>query len=78
MLWQTMKLFCLEAAFHRCFGFGRRVAGSCLSISLEPRRLFLNLLSGVLTEKGDELSRLLETASFELDLDMKHLHNRQV
>jgi hypothetical protein len=73
-----MKLFCLEAASHRCFGFGRGVASACLSILLEPQRLFLDLLSGGLTKKDDELSRLLETASFELDLDMMHSHNRQI
>ena len=73
-----MWLSCLEAALHRCFGFGRGVAGSCLSILLGPRRLLLDRRSGVLTEKGDELSPLVETASSELHLDTTHVHNRLV
>ena len=73
-----MWLFGLEAVFHRCFGFGRGAAGACLAILLGPQRLLLDRRSGVLTEKGDELSPLVETASSELHLDRKHFRNRLV
>jgi len=70
-----MKLFCLEGVFHRCFGFGHGVAGSYLSTLLESQRLLLDLLSGVPTEMGDVLSPLIETASFELDVDEADVRN---